>query len=196
MMIDYKSNSHREHFTYRELPSSKRYKVWWGVAGGSSGAYYSSNVNPSHIGMTLAWYLGSVGANKWGQFSGLTIPETNPGGGATVGFGFKTGYCNVTAQGGPATTTTGEHTTAYTSIDNYNSYTKHVVSGTIYAVNGKDGTNATLYDSRVAPGVSPGYSAYDGTIDGPGAGGYTPSGSSGVQYAGKNGLIKVTVVGD
>lgn len=172
-----------------------RFKVWWGVAGGSSAAYFDGTFRPTHSGMRIGYYLGSPGANIW-RSGPVAIPNTNPGGNATVGFDFNTGYTNVTAQGGPATASGGGQTIATWFTDNTASYNANVISASV--INGRSGTNATLYDSWVAPGVSPGTSTFDNTNTGPGAGGYTPSGAANPtqQVAAKNGLIKITVIED
>lgn len=179
----------------REIPGSKRYKLWWGCSAGNSGAYVRAIVRPTHIGMTVAWHLGNPGSARTGSL-GVAVPYTNPGGNATIGLGFSTGYTNVAAQGGTQTQQGGAIPSAATIVcDNQSSYESNRISQDV--VTGRNGTVGTVYNSWSPPGVTPGSSTYDNTYTGPGAGGGNNIVHGGWSpIAAQNGLIKVTVVGE
>lgn len=188
MIIDI--NKRHNHRTPLSQHSDKKHKIWWGRAAGGSGSCAIVRLRPKKA-MTKI-YLVVGGAGNVTNYNGTTgnVYMANSGG-FDSGIGTMMDYSSnvLVCPGAPA---------FYCYSGNFGG-AEPVLNGSelfdiVSAVRlsaGNPGTAATLYNSYTAPSTTPGYSAFDGTVRGYGAGGYN-SGNSNI--GGVGGYVKVTVV--
>lgn len=191
MFIDInKKHTHRSQF--KQMPK-KRHKVWWGRAAGGSGSCAVLRVKPK-LAMTKL-YLVVGGAGNITNYNGTTsnVYFENSGG-MPSGIGVLPDYSSkiMVVPGAPSFYTYSGNTGGTEPVLNEEELKDLFEKFEVVRLSaGNAGTAATLYNSYNAPSTTPGYSSYDGTSRGYGAGGYNAGNTN---YAGVGGYIKVSVV--
>lgn len=191
MFVDI-NKRHTRRSQFKKTPQ-KRYKVWWGRAAGGSGSCAVLRVKPK-LAMTKL-YLVVGGAGNITNYNGTTNNVfLEASGGFPSGIGTLSDYSSniMVVPGAPSFYAySGNSGGAEPVLNEEELKDMFEKFEAVRLSAGNAGTAATLYNSYNAPSTTPGYSSFDGTLRGYGAGGYN---SGNTNIAGVGGYVKVSIV--